>query len=76
MIMCDDSARNVCDDCVCNSVCMQRLVAQNKEKYAAALAEFDDLDSPEATKLRQKLFREDWQKQMEQDAQARAAGAF
>jgi hypothetical protein len=55
---------------------MQRLVAQNKEKYAAALAEFDDLDSPEATKLRQKLFREDWQKQMEQDAQARAAGAF
>ena len=26
---------------------MQRMVAQNKEKYAAELADFDDLDSPE-----------------------------
>jgi predicted unusual protein kinase regulating ubiquinone biosynthesis (AarF/ABC1/UbiB family) len=54
---------------------MQRMVAQNKEKYAAALAEFDDLDSPEATKVRQRLFREDWQKQMALDAAARAGGA-
>jgi predicted unusual protein kinase regulating ubiquinone biosynthesis (AarF/ABC1/UbiB family) len=50
---------------------MQRMVAQNKKKYAAALAEFDDLDSPEATKVRQRLFREDWQKQMAEDAMAR-----
>ena len=54
---------------------MQRMVAQNKEKYAAALAEFDDLDSPEATKVRQKLFREDWQKQMALDAAARGGGS-
>eukprot|EP00614_Pseudopedinella_elastica_P005859 CAMPEP_0172590974 /NCGR_PEP_ID=MMETSP1068-20121228/9682_1 /TAXON_ID=35684 /ORGANISM="Pseudopedinella elastica, Strain CCMP716" /LENGTH=846 /DNA_ID=CAMNT_0013387185 /DNA_START=196 /DNA_END=2736 /DNA_ORIENTATION=+ len=47
---------------------MKRMVAQNKEKYAAALAEFDDLDSPEATKVRQALFREDWQRQMAEDA--------
>jgi predicted unusual protein kinase regulating ubiquinone biosynthesis (AarF/ABC1/UbiB family) len=51
---------------------MQRMVAQNKQKYAAALAEFDDLDSPEATKVRQRLFREDWQRQMAEDAKARA----
>lgn len=43
---------------------MQRMVAQNKEKYADALSKFDDIDSPEATALRQKLFREDWQRQM------------
>ena len=48
------------------------MVAQNKEKYADALAGFDDLDSPEATKVRQRLFREDWQRQMAQDAMARA----
>ena len=29
------------------------MVAQNKQKYAAALSDFDDLDSPEATKVRQ-----------------------
>ena len=50
---------------------MKRMVAQNKEKYAAALAEFDDLDSPEATKVRQELFREDWKRQMAEDALAR-----
>lgn len=50
---------------------MKRMVAQNKEKYAEALAEFDDLDSPEATKVRQKLFREDWQRQMAEDALSR-----
>ena len=50
---------------------MQRMVAQNKEKYADQLAQFDDIDSPEATKLRQKLFREDWQKQMAEDALVR-----
>lgn len=50
---------------------MQRMVAQNKEKYAEALKDFDDLDSPEATALRQKLFREDWQRQMAEDALSR-----
>ena len=43
---------------------MKRMVAQNKEKYAEALKEFDDLDSPEATAVRQRLFREDWQREM------------
>jgi predicted unusual protein kinase regulating ubiquinone biosynthesis (AarF/ABC1/UbiB family) len=51
---------------------MQRMVAQNKEKYAEALKDFDDLDSPEATALRQKLFREDWQRQMAEDALSRS----
>jgi len=50
---------------------MQRMVAQNKAKYADALAEFDDLDSKEATKVRQKLFREDWAKSMAEDAKSR-----
>lgn len=50
---------------------MQRMVAQNKEKYAEALAEFDDLDSKEATKVRQQLFQEDWKKQMAEDAMSR-----
>ena len=50
---------------------MQRMVEQNKQKYAEALAEFEDLDSPEATAVRQRLFREDWQKQMALDAMAR-----
>ena len=50
------------------------MVAQNKEKYADQLAQFDDIDSPEATKLRQKLFREDWQKQMAEDALVRGDG--
>jgi len=53
---------------------MQRMVEQNKEKYAEALQEFDDLDSPEATKVRQELFREDWQRQMAEDAMARDDG--
>ena len=47
---------------------MQRMVALNKEKYADELKDFDDLDSKEATQLRQKLFREDWKKQMAEDA--------
>jgi len=50
---------------------MKRMVAQNKEKYSEALAEFDDLDSPEATKVRQALFKEDWKKQMAEDAMSR-----
>ena len=50
---------------------MERLVAQNKEKYAEALAQFDDPDSKEATALRQKLFREDWQREMAEDAARR-----
>ena len=50
---------------------MQRMVAQNKEKYADALKEFDDLDSPEATAVRQRLFREDWQREMAEDALSR-----
>ena len=54
---------------------MKRLVAQNKEKYAEALAEFDDLDSKEATEARQKLFREDWQQQMAEDAMNRDGSA-
>ena len=51
---------------------MQRMVAQNKEKYAEALKGFDDLDSPEATAERQRLFREDWQRQMAEDALSRS----
>mmetsp|Transcript_27402 Transcript_27402/g.58185 ORF Transcript_27402/g.58185 Transcript_27402/m.58185 type:complete len:813 (+) Transcript_27402:107-2545(+) len=51
---------------------MQRMVAQNKERYAEALAEFDDLDSKEATEVRQRLFREDWKKQMAEDAMSRS----
>lgn len=47
---------------------MKRMVQQNKDKYADALSEFDDLDSPEATKVRQALFKEDWKKQMAEDA--------
>ena len=50
---------------------MKRLVAQNKEKYADALKEFDDLDGKEATEVRQRLFREDWQRQMAEDAASR-----
>ncbi|KAH8048236.1 hypothetical protein JL722_12640 [Aureococcus anophagefferens] len=52
---------------------MQRMVQQNKEKYADALAEFDDLDSPEATKKRQALFREDWKKNQAEDAMGRTS---
>ena len=52
---------------------MQRMVAQNKEKYADALAEFDDLDSPEATKKRQALFREDWKQNQAEDAMGRTS---
>lgn len=51
---------------------MKRMVEQNKEKYADALVEFDDLDSKEATEVRQRLFREDWQKQMAEDAASRS----
>jgi len=51
---------------------MERMVEQNKEKYAEALAEFDDLDSKEATEVRQRLFREDWKKSMAEDALSRS----
>eukprot|EP00585_Thalassiosira_rotula_P020606 CAMPEP_0196195050 /NCGR_PEP_ID=MMETSP0912-20130531/345_1 /TAXON_ID=49265 /ORGANISM="Thalassiosira rotula, Strain GSO102" /LENGTH=478 /DNA_ID=CAMNT_0041467473 /DNA_START=20 /DNA_END=1456 /DNA_ORIENTATION=- len=51
---------------------MKRMVEQNKEKYAEALAEFDDLDSKEATEVRQRLFREDWQREMAEDAMSRS----
>lgn len=50
---------------------MKRMVAENKEKFADALAEFDDLDSKEATEVRQRLFREDYQMQMAEDAMSR-----
>jgi len=51
---------------------MKRLVAENKEKYAPQLlAKFGTTDSPEATKERQRLFREDWQREMAEDAMAR-----
>ena len=50
---------------------MERLVAENKEKYKEPLlAKFGTLDSPEATKERQRLFREDWQREMAEDAMA------
>jgi len=51
---------------------MKRMVEQNKEKYKDALAEFDDLDSKEATEVRQRLFREDWEKSMAEDAMSRS----
>ena len=51
---------------------MRRLVAENKEKYAADLAQFDDLDSKEAVKERQRLFKEGWQKEMAEDALGRS----
>jgi len=51
---------------------MKRLVAENKEKYAPQLlAKYGTTDSPEATKERQRLFREDWQREMAEDAMAR-----
>lgn len=50
---------------------MQRMVAQNKEKFAEALKEFDDLDSKEATEVRQRLFKEEWQREMAEDAMSR-----
>jgi len=51
---------------------MKRLVAENKEKYAPQLlAKYGTTDSPEATKKRQRLFREDWQREMAEDAMAR-----
>ncbi len=50
---------------------MKRMVEENKEKYAEALKDFDDLDSEEATKVRQKLFREDWNRAMAEDAMSR-----
>jgi Spy/CpxP family protein refolding chaperone len=54
---------------------MKRLVAENKEKYREQLlAKFGTLDSPEATKERQRLFREDWQREMAEDAMARGGG--
>jgi len=53
---------------------MKRMVAQNKEKYAEALKDFDDLDSEEATKVRQKLFREDWNRKMAEDSLSRENG--
>ena len=51
---------------------MERMVAQNKEKYADALAEFDDIDGEEATKARQRMFREDWQREMAEDSMSRS----
>lgn len=53
---------------------MKRMVAQNKEKYADALKDFDDLDSEEATKVRQKLFQDDWKNSMTEDAVSRENG--
>ena len=53
---------------------MKRMVEQNKEKYAEALKDFDDLDGEEATKLRQKLFREDWDRAMAEDAMSWEGG--
>eukprot|EP00535_Pseudo-nitzschia_heimii_P010368 CAMPEP_0197193652 /NCGR_PEP_ID=MMETSP1423-20130617/27680_1 /TAXON_ID=476441 /ORGANISM="Pseudo-nitzschia heimii, Strain UNC1101" /LENGTH=780 /DNA_ID=CAMNT_0042646895 /DNA_START=479 /DNA_END=2821 /DNA_ORIENTATION=+ len=50
---------------------MKRMVEQNKVKYAEALKDFDDLDSEEARKVRQKLFREDWNRAMAEDASSR-----
>lgn len=50
---------------------MKRMVEQNKEKFADALKDFDDLDSKEATEVRQRLFREDWKRQMAEDALSR-----
>ena len=50
---------------------MKRMVEQNKEKFADALKDFDDLDSKEATEVRQRLFREDWKRQMAEDAMSR-----
>ena len=51
------------------SAMQKRLVEGNKEKYGAALiAKYGTLDSPEATKERQRLFKEDWQKEMAADA--------
>ena len=54
---------------------MKRMVAQNKEKYAEALSEFDDLDSKEAREVRQKLFKEDYQLSMAKDAMSRSGNA-
>jgi predicted unusual protein kinase regulating ubiquinone biosynthesis (AarF/ABC1/UbiB family) len=51
---------------------MERMVAQNKEKYADALAEFDDIDGEEATKVRQRMFQEDWQREMAEDSMSRS----
>ena len=53
---------------------MKRMVEENKAKYAAQLSKFDDLDSPEATKERQRLFREDWQRSMAEDAMKYGSG--
>jgi aarF domain-containing kinase len=54
---------------------MDRLVAENKERYGAELmAKYGTLDSPEATKERQRRFREDWQEEMAQDALSRGGG--
>merc|ERR1712194_825165 len=50
---------------------MKRMVSQNKEKFADALKDFDDLDSPEATAVRQRLFKEEWQREMAEDAMSR-----
>ena len=55
---------------------MKRMVEENKEKYAEALKDFDDLDSPEATKLRQKLFQEDWKRSMAEDSLSRQNNDF
>merc|ERR1719486_1383080 len=54
---------------------MKRIVAQNKEKYGPELlAKYGTLDSPEAVKERQRRFREDWQKDMAEDALSRTGG--
>jgi len=49
--------------------------AQIKEKFAEALSEFDDLDSKEATEVRQRLFKEDWENSMAKDAMSRSGNA-
>ena len=55
---------------------MERLVEENKQKYGPQLlAKYGTLDSPEAVKERQRLFKEDWQKQMAEDAMVRGGGA-
>ena len=54
---------------------MERLVAENKEKYGEDLMrQFGTLDSPEAIKERQRRFREDYQKAMAADSLARTGG--
>jgi len=54
---------------------MQRMVAENKEKYRDAiqtqLGPEVDFDSKEATQLRQQLFQSDWRQSMAEDSLSR-----